>query len=280
LLGHARRLFEWAKDQRVYGLKVSPAAGIKPVAIVGKKIARNHVLEDEEVFTFWRAASRMPYPAGPVYQLLILTGLRLNEVAEASWKEFSLTVVRALRQRGDKLIDWSQFDQRQLVWTIPAARMKGQDGSARAHQVPLTIDMLRILESLPMFAGGDYLFSHSAGRKPAVMSADVKKAVDSRVQCTLRAMARKRGEDPGAIELRSWRNHDLRRVVRSGLSRLRIPEEVREAVLAHVRGGIKGVYDQHDYYLEKLDALNQWGARLRSIVEPPPAASNVVALRG
>src|SRR6185436_21191848 len=72
-------------------------------------------------------------------------------------------------------------------------------------------------------------------------------------------------------------NHDVRRTVRTHLSALRIAEEVREAVLAHTRGGIKRHYDQYDYLAEKLEALTLWNARLRSIVEPAPA--NVVTLR-
>jgi hypothetical protein len=39
--------------------------------------------------------------------------------------------------------------------------------------------------------------------------------------------------------------------VRSGLSRLKISEEAREAVLAHARPGSIGVYDHHDYFDEK-----------------------------
>ncbi len=280
LLGHARRLLQWAVDQRIYGLKVSPCAGIKPVAIVGEKISRDRVLDDDETFAFWRAASRLPYPAGPVYQLLALTGLRLNEVADASWTEFHPAVARALRQRGDKPIDWTQFDPEQLSWTVAASRMKGKNNKARAFAVPLTPDMLAILENLPVFAGGDFLFSRNFGRKPAVMSTEIKDNLDARMLRTLQAMARKRGEDPGAAELKPWVNHDLRRVVRSGLSKLHIAEEVREAVLAHARPGIKGTYDIHNYFDEKRDALVKWGARLRSIVEPAPVTSNVVALRG
>ena len=140
--------------------------------------------------------------------------------------------------------------------------------------------MLAILEELPQFAGGDYLFSHNAGRKPAVMSNDNKKALDARMLRTLRALARTRGDDPEAVELPQWQNHDLRRTARTGLSSLKIPEAVAESLLAHVRPGIAGVYDRHDYYDEKRDALIQWGTRLRSIVAPKPAASNVVALRG
>jgi hypothetical protein len=61
------------------------------------------------------------------------------------------------------------------------------------------------------------------------------------------------------------------------LSALRVPEEVREAVLAHVRPGIKSTYDLYDYLDEKRDALEQWGRRLRAIVEP--GRSNVIELK-
>jgi hypothetical protein len=96
----------------------------------------------------------------------------------------------------------------------------------------------------------------------------------------LRELAQQRGVDPEDVELKPWVTHDLRRVVRSALSRLRVPQEVAETVLGHVRPGIQGVYDQHTYFDEKRDALNRWGALLNSIVNPSPTTSNVIALRG
>ena len=216
-----------------------------------------------------------------------MSGIRYAPVSVcASWvlvaggrrSELHPAVQRALLQRGTGPIDWTRFTAEELIWTIPASRMKGKNNKARAHVVPLTPDMLTVLESLKVFSGGDFMFSLT-GHTPVVMSTTRKADLDSRMLRTLRAMAKRRGEDP-AVQLEPFVNHDLRRVVRSGLSRLKIAEEVREAVLAHARAGIKNVYDQHDYLAEKRDALMQWGARLRSIVEPAPAASNVVALRG
>jgi integrase len=279
LYGLVSRLFDWAISQRTFGLKTNPCAGIKIKDIAGKKIARDRLLDDDEVFAFWRAAKRLAYPAGAVYRFLALSGLRLNEVAEARWSEFHPMVVRAIRQSAGKPIDWSQFPVDQLYWEVPPERMKGQNNSARAHVVPLTPQMLAILEKLPQFDGGDFLFSRKAGRKPAVMSAEIKDALDVRMQRTLRALAQKRGDDRDAVELRQWQNHDLRRVVRSGLSRLKVSDAVAEAVLAHIKPGVRGIYDRHDYFDEKRDALLQWSARLRSIAEPAPA-SNVIALRG
>src|SRR5689334_4604118 len=94
---------------------------------------------------------------------------------------------------------------------------------------------------------------------------------------TLRALARQRGGDPTTVELPRWTNHDIRRTVRSHLSRLKVAEEAREAILAHVRPGIKSTYDHYDYLDEKREALELWAARLRSIVNPP--VPNVVRLR-
>jgi integrase len=255
LLCTAKRMFSWAKEQRCYGLKLSPAESLKPSKIVGEKISGDRILSDAEIFALWRAAKRMPYPHGPVYQLLTLTALRLNEVADASWPEFDLS---------------------NQIWTIPANRMKGKNSKARAHAVPLTDDILKILDDLPRFKAGEYLFSNTLGKSPVWIGDKVKNRIDTRMLRTLRALARRQGEDPAKVELPHWTNHDIRRTVRSRLSRLKVTEEAREAVLAHVRPGIKGTYDLHDYFDEKCEALTLWNGRLRSIVEPPP--SNVVEL--
>jgi hypothetical protein len=155
--------------------------------------------------------------------------------------------------------------------------MKGKNDQAQAHVVPLTDDLQTAFKALPQFKTGPHLFSTTFGEKPAWMSSWIKKRIDEQMLLTLRDLAVQRGDDPAAVELPSWTNHDIRRTVRSKLSRLKIAEEVREAVLAHARPGIKGTYDHHDYLDEKREALTLWAARLRSIVEPTP--DNVVALR-
>ena len=93
--------------------------------------------------------------------------------------------------------------------------------------------------------------------------------LDGRMLRTLKALARRRGEDHQAVDLPGWVNHDLRRVVRSGLSALRVPHNVAEAVLAHRPPGIVGTYNLHEYEDEKAEALELWAQRLNSIVSPP-----------
>jgi hypothetical protein len=147
--------------------------------------------------------------------------------------------------------------------------MKGKDSgtkAARPHAVPLAEDILAVIDSLPRFKGGEFLFSTTRGATPVWMGSKIKDRLDARMLRTLKASARTRGDDPSRVTLPPFVNHDIRRTVRSQLSRLRISEEAREAVLAHVRPGIKGVYDLHDYLDEKREALELWAARLREIV--------------
>lgn len=278
LLATTKRLFQWAIDQRKYGIKISPAMGLKPNALCGEKTPRDRVLSDDELLALWRAAKRMRYPHGPAYQLLILTGLRLNEVADASWPEFDSAILRLLRQRSrSNAVDWDDLEITKCLWVIDAARMKAKNSKARPHSVPLIPEMLKILESLPHFQRGEFVFSTNHGATPAWLGAKIKATLDARMLRTLRALARKRGDNPGSVKLNPWRNHDIRRTVRTHLSRLKISEAASEALLAHVRPGIMGVYDRHEYLDEKREALTLWAVRLRSIVEPVPA--NVVPIK-
>ena len=243
--GHIRRLFRWAIPLYV---EHSPCAQLSPKRLIGDRTRRDRILSDAEIAALWKATEPMGYPYGPLYRLLLLTGLRLSEVSEASWDEFD-------------------FNER--VWTVPAARMKKTGSEAKPHMVPLTDAMLEVLETLPRFPNGKFLFSSRNGMQPikAVYFGGPKIKLDRLMQQML-------GDEPPP----AWTNHDIRRTVRTKLSALRIPEEVREAVLAHARPGIKGHYDMHHYLDEKRDALTQWAAKLQDIVEP--SKSVVVELRG
>lgn len=144
--------------------------------------------------------------------------------------------------------------------------------------VPLTSAMIEVLDELPRVKDGDYLLSNTLGKRPIKADGldDWKKRLDQFMVEELRKMADERGENSNRVTLPHWVNHDLRRTVRTRLSSLRVADVVAEAVIAHVRPGIKGVYDLHNYADEKREALTLWNGRLHSIVEPP--ASNVVEL--
>ena len=253
-----RHLFNWAIGTDRYGLEANPCRRLNTGDLIGERHPRDRVLTDDELRAFWRATERLGYPYGPLYRMLLLTGLRLGEVCGAHW---------------------SEFDLKQREWTIPGARMKKTKRGAQPFMVPLTDAMLAVLSPLPRFDGGDHLFSHTGGQRPVKPNhfSDVKERLDAMLVEELKQMATEAGKDAKRMAPAPFVNHDIRRTVRTHLSALRIGEEVREAVLAHVRPGIKGVYDRHQYIDEKREALTLWNNRLRAIVEPPPA--NVVELR-
>jgi integrase len=246
--------FEWAIDQRVYHFKLNPCACIKITKIVGKINKRKRILNDDELRALWIAANRLPYPVGPLYRGLILTALRIRELSNTDRCEWHL--------HGNA---WK--------WEIPASRMKGKE----AHVVPVTADIREIYDACPK--KGRYLFSFDGEKPMSIANTVTKDRVDAEMLKVLREIAVERGEDPEDVEMAHWVNHDIRRTVRSKLSRIKgLDLETREAILAHVKPGMQGVYDQYEYFDEKREGLELWAEMLRQIVEPP-AAANVVPIR-
>jgi integrase len=229
VLGHVRTLFNWAISERVYGLQSSPCDRIKPAKLIGAKEVRRRVLNDEEIRALWHASSTIAYPIGPLYRMLLLTGQRLSEVAQARWREFD-------------------FEAR--VWVIPPERFK----SDATHLVPLADVALAVLNGLPRFGGGDAVFTTTDGIKPINGFSKAKDVLD-------RAMQESLGQEPAP-----WTNHDIRRTVRTRLSKCKVQTEVAERVIGHLPKGLRKVYDQYDYLDEKREALEAWEAALRRLI--------------
>jgi integrase len=238
LLGHIRRLFNWAISRGIYGLDRSPCDRMKPRDVIGEKTFRTRVLKNAELRALWNAAERMGYPYGPLYKMLALTGQRKSEVAEARW---------------------SEFDLNRKLWVIPAERMKMD----APHTVPLSDEVLAILKELPRFSRGDCLFTTTFGAKPVNDFSHIKTRLDELMLLELETLP------PFVI-------HDIRRTMRTGLSALPVPPDVAELVIAHARPGLRKVYDMHSFEAEKRRALELWAGHLRDIVSPPPA--NVIKL--
>ena len=126
---------------------------------------------------------------------------------------------------------------------------------------------------------GEYLFSIAEGERPVWVSNKVKRRLDARMLDILRGLARERGDDPAKVSSPAWVNHDLRRTLRSRLSELRVSSDVAEAILAHIKPGIRGVYDRYEHFDEKRHALDLWATQLRSIVQPQPNVIEVAKAR-
>ena len=249
--GYLRSMFNWAIASGNYGLKTSPLDRLRPKAVIGhSKALRTRVLGDSELREVWAASGALGYPYGPLIRLLILTGQREDMVAGLRWRE---------------------IDASKQLWTVPAERMKGKEDERRAHEVPLCTDAWTLLESLPRWNSGDFVFTTS-GEKPVNGFSKAKARIGRLIagERMRQGLQKKDGPaDPGAIP--PWVFHDLRRTMRTHLSALPVQDMVRELVIAHTKKGLHRVYDQHAYLEEKRECLTLWEARLRGILSPLPA---------
>lgn len=250
-LSNVRRLFNWAIARRRYGLDHSPCDRMRPKEVIGKKASRTRILNDNEIRAFWRAATAMEYPYGPLFKLLLVTIQRKSEIADA---------VRSERNLNRALLE------------IPAERMKMGAG----HVVPLSPLAVEIFSSLPEFEG-KYLFTTTFGEKPVDGFSKAKKRLDALMLLELGKVAAEAGGDADKVRLQPFVLHDLRRTGRTALSSLPISDIVRELVIAHAKPGLHKVYDQYAYLEEKRQALELWSNKLQSIIEPRP--SNVLPFK-
>jgi integrase len=230
LFEYARSIWRWAIETGAYGLETSPTDKLRARSLIGSKKMRQRVLTDDELRTFWSATGTVfkpPYPWSALYQLLLLTGQRLSDVSDATWSEFDIS---------------------KRLWIIPAARYK----SSVPQLVPLTDEMIAILQELPRFKSGEHLFSASYGKSPVKNFAKPKMKLDA------------------AMQVSDWVVHDIRRTVRSHLSALPVEQHVRERVIGHGPKGLQRVYDRYEYLDEKRRCLELWQTRLSGILSPTP----------
>jgi integrase len=247
-----RKFFNWARDDRDL-IAVSPCAGVTART---EERSRDRVLGDEEIRLAWRAFAAIGWPFGPIGKLLLLTGARRSEIADASWKEIDL-------------------DAKTL--TLPGSRTKND----KPHVIPLSEPAVEIIKALPRIEGKAGLVFSTTGATSVSGFSRSRELIQRAMVAELRKAALERSEDPDKVEAPPpWTLHDLRRAVATNLQKLGVRLEVTEAVLNHVSGsraGIVGVYQRHEYAAEKRAALDAWARRLDAIVTGAMTA-NVVEL--
>ena len=160
-----------------------------------------------------------------------------------------LTAARRTEVAG---MSWAEIDGSD--WTLPAARNKTKLDLVR----PLSRAAQDILEKLPK--GLEFVWSANGGAKAISDFGGFKRKLDA------------------ASGVKGWRMHDLRRTARSLMSRAGVPSDHAERCLGHVIGGVRGVYDRHEYHREKAQAFDALASLVERIVSG--SEGDVVQLRG
>jgi integrase len=144
-------------------------------------------------------------------------------------------------------------------WTIPAARYKTKID----HLIPLSQAALSEVQGKnfpgPLVADAPGWLFTANGRQAIGGLTRHKAAIDE------------------ASGVTGWTVHDLRRTARSLMSRAGVASDHAERCLGHVIGGVRGVYDRHEYLEEKRLAFEALASLVERIVNPQ---ANIVAIRG
>jgi integrase len=138
-------------------------------------------------------------------------------------------------------------------WVLPAARNKTGVELVR----PLSRQAQAILDALPKT--GAFVWSPNGSGKALTNFSNYKTALDK------------------ASGVKGWRLHDARRTARSLMSRAGVDKDHAERCLGHVIGGVRGVYDRHEYHREKAQAFEALAAIIERIVSG--AQAGVVQMR-
>jgi integrase len=157
---------------------------------------------------------------------------------------FRFVILTGQRRDEVRMMHWNELDMKRADWVIPEERYK----SRRRHLVPMTAGMVSSLKDMPLKDAGGYVFSVNEGETAYANVIKPKRKLD---------------EISGVS---GWTIHDLRRTLRTGLSRLGVRPDISERVIGHTVGGSLGqVYDTYEFRDEKLTALEQWGEHVIEI---------------
>lgn len=156
---------------------------------------------------------------------------------------------------------WADLDFERSIWTIPAADTK----SGRAHEVPLPAPLIDILRSQPRISRWPYIFPGRTGQPLSGFTKRLKPIHDVTDEA----------------DLDRWTLHDLRRTMRTGLTRLGVEEDVAEMMLNHQIGDeLRRVYDKHGYPEKRVEAAERWAQHVMGLVRASGRADNVIKLLG
>ncbi|SLN34522.1 Prophage CP4-57 integrase [Roseovarius albus] len=187
----------------------------KVLPTVRAKVQHHEAMPWQEVPAFYAGLAKRKAMAAKALRFTILTACRTSEVLEMKWPEVD-------------------FDAK--LWTIPAERMK----TAVEHRVPLTEEMLSILEPLQAMAS-EYVFEGQKRHQPLS-------------NMSMLMLLRR-------IGIKHVTVHGFRSSFRDWAAECATaPRELAEAALAHQVGTeVERAYARSDLLERRRELMQNWG---------------------
>jgi integrase len=153
-----------------------------------------------------------------------------------------LLILTGARRNEIARLTWDEVKADEIV--LPPDRNK----TAEWLHIPLTPLMRSIIEALPR--RGSYVLGD--GLRPLSANMRAKNSLDVQLN------------EP-------FRFHDFRRTFITGCARIGVPIQVVEKCVAHKLSGVLGVYQHHDFSVEKREAFMKWSEHIAAITAPNAA---------
>ena len=224
VLRWTRRIFDYAIKRHL--VQNNPVAAFDLTDAGGKEVARERTLSRVELarlFAAMHEAKGFTYANALTVKLLLLLAVRKQELTAARWAEFDLD---------------------RAVWHLPGERTK----TGSNLDIPLPGAAVICLRELHRLAtGSEWLLPARKAQDrmlPHIHENTLNVAL-SKVKALLPDL------EPFCI-------HDFRRTARTHLAALGVDPHIAERCLNHKIKGIEGIYNRHDYFEERRQALELW----------------------
>jgi integrase len=255
----SRTFCEWTVEQGL--AKFNPMAGLrKPSRTRHQRLQdsehKGKALTGSELVKVWRAAQviqdrsqrgeRVAGSFGALVQLALLTGMRRGELSQLQRDRHVLTGERAIDNRG---IDGDRI--------LPKAITK----TAADHDIPLTPLMRAVIAAPPL------------GTSPLLFPSRITGGRLKGWTKLVAALKDASGVDVGL--------HDLRRTVRTLMSRLGVAEDIAELAIGHQRADLVARYNKDAAWQARVEAFEKVSAYISALLaEGADDRSNIVAMHG
>jgi integrase len=256
----SRTFCEWTVEQGL--AKFNPMAGLRtPSRTRHQRLLdsekKGTALTDSELVKVWRAAQALQDRSqrgeqiagslGGLVQLALLTGMRRGELSQLERDRHVLTGERAIDNRG---IDGERIH-------LPKAITK----TAANHDIPLTPLMRAVIAAQPR------------GLSPLVFPSS---RTGGRLKGWTKMLAAFRTDSGVDFGL-----HDLRRTVRTLMSRLGVTENIAELAIGHQRADLVARYNKDTAWRARVEAFEKISAHISALLaEAADDRSNVIAMHG
>lgn len=223
-----RSAFEWGISAgRIPESKRNPTLGVN----VPKRGRGTRILTENELVLFfeWLPTANISNNVKDSLLLALYTGCRTGEIVKANWKDIDL-------EKGTyHLNDTKTGADRTVQLTTQAIEVLAKRKDNNSKYV------------FPSNRGNSHINQHA-------------------IVCSLNQPNSDGTKSKHSLKIDPWSAHDLRRTTRSGLSRLRCPSNIAEAVLGHSKKGVEGIYDLHQYEDECKEWLQVWADHLDTLM--------------